>query len=95
MAPVNQFVGVFVVLFKIGKQCVCRRLPSAAKFVEIYVLTRRAIRLPKMRHNIPGEIFDPAIRCEPAHDSIFLGDHERFVFRMEAEVLFDLGFRPI
>ena len=62
--------------------------------MEIYVLTRRAIRLPKMRHNIPGELFNPAIRCEPAHDSIFLGDHERFVLRMEAEVLFDLGICP-
>lgn len=95
MPPVNQLVGVFVVLLKIGKQRVCRRLPSAAKFMEIYVLTRRAIRLPKMRHNIPGEFFDSAIRCEPAHDSILLGDHERFVFRVEAEVLFDLGFCPI
>jgi hypothetical protein len=37
-----------------------------------------------MWDNIPGEIFDPAIRCEPAHDSTLFGDHERFVFRMEA-----------
>jgi len=48
-----------------------------------------------MRDNIPGEFFDSAIRCEPAHDSILLGDHERFVGRVEAEVLFDLGFCPI
>ena len=47
-----------------------------------------------MRDNIPGELFDPAIRCEPTHDSIFLGDHERLVLRVEAEVLFDLGICP-